>query len=160
MIRRLPFVLPALALSAFALAVPVQAKDGEVPFWSSIKVKELNMRVGPGEDYRIAWVYHRPKLPLKVLRTMEGWWLVEDPDGAKGWVLAQFLTKRRGMMVVGQGLADMRAKPDGGAKLLWRLEPGVTGLLGGCDDGWCEIDLGEGRTGYVKQDRLWGAADL
>jgi len=46
------------------------------------------MRVGPGEDYRINWVYHRAHLPVKVLRVMEGWRLIEDPDGARGWVLA------------------------------------------------------------------------
>jgi len=150
-----------LSILLLGFAVPAHAKsDDDLPFWSAIKVKELNMRVGPGEDYRIVWVYHRPMLPMKVLRRMEGWWLVQDPDGAKGWVLAQFLNRKRAMMVTGQGLAEMRAKPDPGAKLLWKLEPGVTGSLGDCDAGWCQVDLGEGRNGYVRQDRLWGAADL
>ncbi|WP_216074561.1 SH3 domain-containing protein, partial [Acinetobacter baumannii] len=51
-----------------------------------MRAKEVNMRVGPSPEFRIAWVYRRPGLPLKVLRMREGWRLVEDPDGARGWV--------------------------------------------------------------------------
>ena len=55
----------------------------------------------------------------------EGWRLVEDPDGAQGWVLGQFLSLDRTAMVRGQGFADMRGKGSADAKLMWRLEPGV-----------------------------------
>ena len=36
-----------------------------------------------------------PGLPMKVLRMIGGWRLVEDIDGARGWMLAQFLTRTR-----------------------------------------------------------------
>lgn len=116
------------------------------------------MRAGPGEDYRIEWVFHRPQLPVKVLRTMEGWRLVEDPDGARGWMLARFLTRQRGAYVRGEGLADMREKGAAGSRLLWRVENGVVALLGDCDDGWCSVRIGD-RNGYMRQDRLWGAGE-
>ena len=93
---------------------------------------------------------------MKVLRRMEGWRLVEDPDGARGWMLARFLKRDRGAIVKGKGLAEMREKGDDGARLLWRLEPGVSGRLGDCDGGWCRLDLGDGRAGFVAQERLWG----
>lgn len=150
---RMVAALVLLAASAPALA----ADDEEVPYWASLRADEVNLRVGPAETYRIAWVYRRAGLPMKVLRRMEGWRLVEDPEGARGWMLARFLKRDRGAIVKGQGLAEMRDKGDGGARLLWRLEPGVTGHLGDCDEGWCRLDLGGGRMGYVRQDRLWGA---
>lgn len=148
--------LAALLLLAICTA-PAQAQDSdEVPYWASIRVSEVNMRVGPAEDYRIAWVYRRPLLPVKVLRLKEGWRLVEDPDGARGWMLARFLSRKRGAIVQGDGAAEMRAEPAASAQLLWRLAPGVTGELGDCAEGWCEFTTGP-RTGFVPQGRLWGA---
>lgn len=113
------------------------------------------MRVGPSAEFRIAWVYRRPGLPLKVLRLREGWRLVEDPDGERGWVVARLLQEDRWVMVTGEGYAAMRADPDAASQLKWRLEPGVVGALEECGGGWCRIAIGEYR-GWVEADRLWG----
>lgn len=146
-----------LSLALLSLAAPAVAQqDREVPYWAALRVDEVNMRVGPGEDYRITWVYKRKQLPVKVLRLKEGWRFVEDPEGAKGWMLARFLTPERGALVVGAGLAEMRQKGGAGERLLWRLEPGVTGKLGDCDKGWCRFEVAQ-HVGFVPQDRLWGA---
>lgn len=147
-------IIAGLAL----LAAPASAQDAKTPYWASIRAGEVNMRAGPGEDYRIDWVYRRPQLPVKVLRLMEGWRLVEDPDGARGWMLARFLTRQRSAYVKGEGLADMRDKGAADARLLWRVQPGVVALLDDCGEGWCAVRIGE-RTGYIRQDRLWGAGE-
>jgi SH3-like domain-containing protein len=139
-------------------AAAATADDARTPYWASIRAGEVNMRAGPGEDYRIEWVYHRPQLPMRVVRMMEGWRLVEDPDGARGWMLARFLTRQRSAFVKGKGLADMRAKGADDAALLWRVEPGVVVLLDDCANGWCGVKIGA-RAGYVRQDRLWGAGE-
>lgn len=146
-----------LAVTALSLSSSVAAEDPKPPFWAAIKANEVNMRVGPGEDYRVVWVYKRQNLPMKVIRTKEGWWRVQDPAGETGWVLGSLMTQRRGGMVKGEGLADMREKPEASSKVKWRLEPGVTGRLGECADGWCDFSLPTGHQGYVLQDRLWGA---
>lgn len=152
--RLLSLILPAVLLAAASPALAQQ--DREVPYWASLRVGEVNMRVGPGEDYRIAWVYKRKQLPIKVLRLKEGWRFVQDPEGAKGWMLARFLTPERGALVIGEGLAEMRDKGSEGARLMWRLEPGVTGKLGDCDSGWCKFEVSH-HAGFVRQERLWGA---
>lgn len=149
----------AFSLTAtLALSAPARAQEAGTPYWSSIRSSEINMRVGPGEDYRILWVYHRPQLPMKVLRVKEGWRYVRDPDGAEGWVLARFLTRERTAFVSKGEAAAMREKGEAGARLLWKLAPGVTGKLGDCADGWCEFTVGAHR-GYAEQARLWGAGE-
>lgn len=150
----------ALFAAAIAATAPVAAgaDDAKTPYWASIRVGEVNMRAGPGEDYRIDWVYHRPQLPVRVLRTMEGWRLVEDPDGARGWVLARFLTRQRTAFVKARGLAAMRDGRNDDARLMWRVETGVSGMLGDCADGWCVMTIGD-KTGYIKQAQLWGAGE-
>lgn len=146
-------LLPVLLLMPCASA---SAQDKEVPYWASIRVSEVNMRVGPAETYRIAWVYKRRQLPLKVVRMMEGWRLVQDPDGERGWVLGRFLSRDRTAIVTGDTPAELHEKPDAGSNLRWRVEPGVVGALGDCESGWCRFDV-SGRTGFIEQDRLWGA---
>ena len=140
------------------LAGPGHAQDREVPYWASIRASVLNMRVGPSADYKIDWVYRRPGLPVKVLRLMEGWRLIEDPDGARGWVVARLLSPERAAIVIGEGVADMRADGNDGATLKWRVEPGVVGVLGDCADEWCEFAIGN-RQGFVRESRLWGAGE-
>lgn len=145
-------LFPALFLPSTAAV----AQEDEVPYWASINASEVNMRVGPATTYRIEWVYKREQLPLKVVRRMEGWRLVEDPDGVRGWVVGRFLSRERSAIVIGEGYAPMRdgKKVDGATS--WRLEPGVVGRLGDCDEGWCSFKVGR-YEGRVPQDRLWGA---
>lgn len=150
-----------LALCASFVPAAAGANDVQVPYWASLRAKPVNMRVGPGEDYRINWRYHREHLPLRVLRVMDGWRLVQDPDGARGWMLARFLKRERGAIVRAPAgspagwLAYMRDKPDAGSTLMWRVTPGVTGRLGDCAGGWCEFDVG-GHTGFIRGEALWG----
>lgn len=151
-------IMAAVLATSTLIAIPAAAQEIEVPYWASIRSTEVNMRAGPGEDYRISWVYRRQHLPIKVLRLKEGWRLVQDPDGAQGWMMARFLTRQRGGYVHGTGLAEMRESASADAKVLWRLKPGVVGLLGDCADGWCAFSIGE-RKGFVDQARVWGAGE-
>ena len=155
---RFPLRLPALVLLAL-LSSPAAAQDHDPPYWASLRADEVNMRAGPSEDYQIEWVYRRKSLPVKVVRIMEGWRLVRDPDGAQGWVVARLLNPARTALVTGKGLAAIRDAPADNGRLLWNVEPGVVGKLGDCETGWCEFDAGNGRKGWIRQARLWGAGD-
>lgn len=151
--------IPVLAiLLALIAAGPAHAQDRDVPYWASIRFDEVNMRVGPSQEYKIDWVYRRRGLPVKVVRIREGWRLVQDPEGAQGWIAASQLHPDRGALVIGEGLADIRAGSDAAAKLQWRAEPGVVGKLLRCRDNWCEVNV-SGRKGWIAQDRLWGAGE-
>ena len=151
MIHRLILLFPA----ALLLAVAADAQDREVPYWATLRASEINMRVGPSADYKIAWVYRRKGLPVKVVRVLEGWRLIEDPAGDQGWVASRMLSADRSAMVTGEGLAPMRTAPADNSSVKWNLEPGVIGTLGDCEAGWCLLDVA-GRQGYVAEARLWG----
>ena len=148
----------ALAAAAMLLSAPARADEVKTPYWASIRSDVVNMRVGPGEDYKILWVYHRQHLPLKVLRTKEGWRFVQDPGGAQGWVLSRLLTRERAGFVLGTGPAEMHEQASAETKPMWRLAPGVVGLVGDCANGWCQFSVGP-RQGFVEQARVWGAGE-
>ncbi len=147
-----------LAAVVAVFAAPAQAQEREVPYWASIRASELNMRVGPSRDYKVSWVYRRPGLPVKVVRVMEGWRLIQDPDGEQGWVVARLLSPDRTAMVIGDEPLAMRDAPDDSGELRWRAAPGVVGEIGDCSEGWCAFDV-DGREGWVREDRLFGAQE-
>ena len=142
----------------FSAVAPAAAQDREVPYWATISTTELNMRVGPSEQYQIDWVYRREGLPVKVIRVVDRWRLIEDADGTKGWVSGNLLSLKRGAIVIGDGLAAMRDTPAQTGALKWNAQPGVVGRLGDCDADWCEFDVA-GRAGWIKSDRIWGAGE-
>ncbi|MCX7285382.1 MAG: SH3 domain-containing protein [Novosphingobium sp.] len=154
MFKRIAFVLAVMAAPVPALG---QSADEGVPYWVSTAKDTANMRVGPGREYRISWTYTRKGVPLKVLRLMGSWRLVEDPDGARGWILSQFLTRTRAGIVKG-GIAGLRENKDGSGRILWRVAPGVMGKLDKCDEGWCAFDV-DGRKGFVKASSVWGGGN-
>ncbi|WP_338245137.1 SH3 domain-containing protein [Aurantiacibacter hainanensis] len=156
MVRTLRLAVIAVLAS---LAVPAAAQDVELPYWASIDTPEANMRVGAGEQFPIKWVYRREGLPVKVVRLMQGWRYVEEPDGTMGWISQGLLSRRRTAIVIGEDLAPMREEPDAASQLRWNVEVGVVGNLGDCtESGWCEFDVG-GHVGWVEQARLWGAGE-
>ncbi len=148
----------AFALFAAFFITPAAAQDREVPYWATIRASVLNMRVGPSAEYKIAWVFRRAGLPVKVIRVVEGWRLIRDSDGTEGWVVARLLSPDRGAVVVGAELAAMRDAPADAGALKWNAQPGVVGKLGDCGAGWCEFNVA-GRKGWIRATRIWGAGD-
>ena len=154
----LRMILAGSAMATFGSAASVSAQSaGEEPFWGSLRKPQANLRVGPGREYRINWVYQRSGLPVKVLRAMSGWVLIEDPEGARGWMLQQFVGRERAAIVKG-AVAEIREHEDGSGKVLWRAQPGVVAQLGTCPGQWCKVNV-DGRQGFMAKAALWGAAE-
>ncbi|APE28847.1 hypothetical protein BMF35_a2018 [Aurantiacibacter gangjinensis] len=151
--------LLTFSAGACALIAPAAlAQDAELPYWASIDAEEAYLRRGAGEQFPIDWVYTREGLPVRVVRLIQGWRYVEEPDGTMGWMYEGLLSRRRTAIVTGEGIVAMRADPADSAPLRWNLEPGVIGELGDCAEGWCELDV-DGHKGWVEQSRLWGAGE-
>ena len=159
LLRFLAAVAIAMVVALSVVPGDAQAQTQDTPYWATLRFDEVRMRVGPSQEYKIDWVYQRKGLPVKVVRVREGWRLIQDHEGTQGWVSQSQLNPKLGAMVIGDGLVDLREGPTVESALRWRAEPGVIGDLLRCRDGWCEIDVA-GRSGWVLQDRLWGAEEL
>ena len=148
-----------LMLAAAFVIAPLSAQDRTLPYWASLRYEKVNMRVGPSAEYPVTWVYQRQGLPVKVVRLREGWRLIEDHEGTQGWIAASQLDPARGGLVIGVGLAEVRAEPNTASAVKWRAEPGVVTKLKACRTGWCEVDIA-GRKGWISAARLWGSESL
>lgn len=129
----------------------------KTPYWASIQRDKAYGRAGPMVTYRIEWVFRRPNLPVKVIKRYGVWRQIQDPDGWMGWMHSNMLSRKRTAIITG-AVRAIRALPQDSAKLMWRVEPGVVGLLGDCEQGWCEFSVDK-QSGWVRQDQLWGAGE-
>jgi len=112
------------------------------------------LRVGPGPDYPVQWVYVRRGLPVEILAAYDVWRKIRDIDGAEGWVNQNLLSPHRFVLVIGT-VRDLRQDPQPGSPVVAQLEPGVVAQLSHCDPAWCELKAG-GYRGWAKREEIWG----
>jgi SH3-like domain-containing protein len=135
-------------------ASPAIAQDRKPPYWASIAAGDAMMRTGPGGNYPAVWRYRRADLPVRVVQIHTSWRKIREPDGTQGWMAVALMSARRTAIVTG-GVSALLAKPEQGARIAWRVEPGVVGRIDRCSEGWCRFDA-KGKRGYIRTAHLWG----
>ena len=154
------FLLLCLALTPVAFAVEPMEEGGSgvsglpIPRFVSLKSDKVHLRVGPGKDYPIEWVYVKRGLPVEIIAEYDVWRKIRDFQGTEGWVHQQRLTGRR-MMVTTADMQSLFRRPDDTAPVLAKMETGVVGRLLECDAKWCRIEV-SGFRGWVKRGAFWG----
>lgn len=157
------FVVPTIASAQSSTS----GKSGlPLPRFASLKSGKVNVRVGPGTDFKINWLYKKRGLPMEIIQEFDNWRKVRDPQGNEGWVLHSLLSGRRTVVIrpwesdQQAGLADLRDKPATSASLSARLQAGVVATVQSCSDAWCQLEVkdADGKTieGYVEKNALWG----
>lgn len=136
-----------------------------LPRFVSLKARTVNMRVGPGTQYPIAWTYQRAGWPVQVVEEHGLWRKVRDADGDTGWVLHSLLTGRRTALVTPWNvvlpararspLVEARRGPARTAAVAAKLQAGRLVRVRACDSAWCAIEA-EGREAWLPQSSLWG----
>ena len=151
--------IPAFAgMTMMVFATAAAAQEEQPPYWASIASGQAMTHTGPGRTYPNVWLYQRRDLPVRVVKKYDNWRLVQDPDGAQGWMLATLLSERRTAVVKPGQPRPIRVGPYDTAKIGYNAEPGVVGRISKCSDGWCKIDVASGR-GYIRTSDIWGVSD-
>jgi SH3-like domain-containing protein len=130
-----------------------------VPRFVSLKSDRVNVRSGPNKDQEVRWVYTRAGMPVEITAEFENWRRIRDWEGAEGWVYHSLLSGRRSAVVVPtlkDDLVPLYEKSDAKSGVVAKLQSGVLGQLKTCNGLWCEFN-GKGFSGWIRQERLWGA---
>lgn len=139
-----------------------------LPRYVSLGASEINLRRGPGLDYRTDWVYRREGLPVQITDEFRHWRRIVDHESGEGWVYHSLLSGRRTAIVIAPGVL-LRATPAGAAMeapcatlaaegelAVACAERGVIATLLACERHWCRIEA-DGRAGWVPKEAIWGA---
>lgn len=155
-----------------ALAQSTGASGLPLPRFVSLKSKRVNMRVGPGRDYQVQWLYVRKGLPMEIIREFGNWRKVRDPNGNEGWVLHSLLSGKRVTIITPWEVSEDAAKKDtpstikmygnatDTAQVVAWVEAGTLASVEDCSKDWCKLTVLDQQkskiTGYVSQSQLWG----
>jgi len=129
-----------------------------IPRFVSITASRVNLRMGPGRQYPIAWVLQRRHLPVEIIDEFEHWRKIRERSGGAGWVHKTMLSGKRMGMVIAPGktgeLIPVLAKAEPG-KPIMMAEDGAIGEISHCKAEWCAIRFETGE-GWMRRDNLWG----
>jgi SH3-like domain-containing protein len=125
-----------------------------IPRYVSLRSSKINVRRGPGLDYRKDWVFKRAGWPVKIVDEYGDWRRIVDKDEATGWVFHAMLTGRRTVLITGDTVF-FRKKPRVTAEATAGAERGVIAKLRQCEQEWCEVEQ-DGHRGWVLKRDVWG----
>ncbi|CUW49693.1 hypothetical protein B3286c1_0863 [Brucella vulpis] len=139
----------------------IGASGRPVPRFASLKPARVNLRVGPGRDYAVSWLFMKAGLPVEIVQEYDNWRRIRDADGTEGWVYQSLLSGKRTAITApwlknDKGtMITMRREAAETAGVNAEVEPGVVGTVRECTGQWCRLDM-SGVRGWIKQSELWG----
>ena len=125
-----------------------------VPRFVSLKSDIVNMRVGPGHEYPLQWVYVRKNLPVKIISEFNAWRKVIDHEGETGWVHGQLVSSKRYGIITNTN-AKLRADPNQKAGVTAIAEAGVLMEVQYCEGQWCRLGTDNAK-GWLERRQFWG----
>jgi SH3-like domain-containing protein len=142
-----------------AAAAARQTPSGlPIPRYVSLKFGVVNARGGPGDDYKLDWVYRVKGLPLQVVAETEEWRRVCGPDGAIAWVHKRTVAEKRTVMRTDPSDLTLRKRPADDAQASAILVGHALAELKSCANGWCRLQVGHAG-GWARDTAVWGASD-
>lgn len=150
--------LPAALSAQETGSTAVRGTGLPLPRFASLKSNKVNARIGPGENYEVAFVYVRAGLPIEITQEFDNWRKIRDAEGSEAWVFHSLLSGRRTVIVAPwekEGEIAARAEASEAARVVAYLKPGVVAEVTECTGSWCHL-RDQRFDGWVGQDRLWG----
>ena len=159
------FAMAASLLPSLAVAAATNPSGLPIPRFVTTRSNPINVRVGPGTRYDVAWVYVKAGTPVEIIQEFDTWRKIRDVDGSEGWLHQNLLQGRRAGLVApwkpaGETVALRRDRSAEAGVRAW-LTPGYRVELKECDGSWCSVVAaveGTGRSydGWLPQEELWG----
>jgi len=168
--RRLSALVLALLAAALLAGAPAAAQDNNpsglpLPRFASLRSQPINVRVGPGTDYGIAWVFLKPGLPVEIIQEFDTWRKIRDFDGSEGWVHQSLLVGDRSAYVApwsDDRQFGLRAGEGAETAVRAWLTSDLLVQVRACDGTNCRVSVRDPAggpatyAGYFDQSELWG----
>lgn len=126
----------------------------------SISSSTVNVRVGPGTQYPISWVYKQKHWPVEAVAKHQGWYKIRDIDGEEGWIYQRFFSKARYSVVYNKDkkLVNMYKKRDG-KKILFQFESGAIIRVKDCELDICKVSYGR-KNGWMQRRYIYNTDNI
>ena len=122
-------------------------------YYLMLKNSKVNVRVGPGLDYPIKFIYKKKYLPVKVIDKKENFRKVIDHKKNSGWIHISQLKKKNSIVVLSSRI--LFKKPTFNSKPIANIESGKLFILEKCKKNWCKVSS-QNYLGWINMDNVWG----
>jgi SH3-like domain-containing protein len=164
---RLSWMLLALALLVAPSFAQSNPSGLPLPRFATTRSEPINVRVGPGQKYDIAWTYLKSGVPVEIIQEFDTWRKIRDADGTEGWIHQNLLTGTRAgyvMPLMANAELPLRSSRSDESSVRARLGPGLKVTISECDGTWCQVSASSQDpshrnttySGYMHQEELWG----
>ena len=122
-------------------------------YYLMLKNSKVNVRMGPGLDYPVKFIYKKKYLPVKVIDKKENFRKVIDHKKNSGWIHISQLKQSKSFITVSNKI--LFKKPTKFSKPLAKIETGRLLLVKKCERNWCLVET-KSFKGWVDEENLWG----
>lgn len=119
----------------------------------SLKSSEINMRVGPGIEYPINWVFMASNLPMQLVAEFGQWRKLRFIDNTEGWVHKNMISYKNTAIVVSN--IAVLYKYESKSQPVARIEKNVIVRVLKHHKNWVKVSVCR-LTGWMLKDDLWG----
>ena len=126
---------------------------GNENYYLMLKNSKVNVRMGPGLDYPVKFIYKKKYLPVKVIDKKENFRKVIDHKKNSGWIHISQLKKVNSVIVLSNRI--LFKKPTFNSKPIANIESGKLFVLEKCKKNWCKISS-QNYSGWINMDNVWG----
>ena len=126
---------------------------GNENYYLMLKNSKVNVRMGPGLDYPVKFIYKKKYLPVKVIDRKDNFRKVIDHKKNSGWIHWSQLKKINSLIVLSDRI--LFKKPTINSKPLANVKSGKLFLLEKCKKNWCKVSS-QNISGWISTDNVWG----
>ena len=126
---------------------------GNENYYLMLKNSKVNVRMGPGLDYPVKFIYKKKYLPVKIIDKKENFRKVIDHKKNSGWIHISQLKKVNSIIVLSSRI--LFKKPTFYSKPIANIEEGKLLVLAKCKKNWCKVSS-QNYSGWINMDNVWG----
>ena len=126
---------------------------GNENYYLMLKNSKVNVRMGPGLDYPVKFIYKKKYLPVKVIDRKDNFRKVIDHKKNSGWIHWSQLKEINSLIVLSDRI--LFKKPTINSKPLANVKKGKLFLLQKCKKNWCKVSS-QNISGWISTDNVWG----
>ena len=122
-------------------------------FFLMLKNSKVNVRMGPGMDSPIKFIYKKKYLPVKIIDKKDNFRKIIDHKKNSGWIHWTQLKKINSLLVLSDRI--LFKKPTYNSKPLANIKSGRLFVIEKCKKNWCEVSS-QSYSGWITTENVWG----
>ena len=125
----------------------------EDDYFLTLKNNKVNVRYGPGFDYKIKYIYKKKNLPILVIDKKDNFRRIIDLKKNSGWIHRSQLKKSNSLILLNDQV--LFKSPSKFSKPLAKLSKGRLLLVEKCKKQWCNVKTSN-YDGWIINHGNWG----